>query len=460
MRLALAAVLSLTACFNARPADGVIACGEAGCPPGMQCAADGFCWSSPPGASDASTDAAEAIDGGLDAPVDGSIPTGTCSSVAMLADDFDDGVFGDQWSRSYGSSTSRVEQGGMAVFPIEGQTWSAYASTYDYDLTAGSVTVRVIDVGVGPDIYTFMGVRNQVAGDDPVARVIHYEGEIYAETRIDGVSERYGPALTYDPDQHRYWRIREADGLLYWEVSPDGSTFTELASRTPWFDVTHVQADLGAGTDTVSPPATTARFDDVNGGAPEGEACAASSLVDDFEDPAVTDARFYQWTSGACAGTVGTGGANISIAGTGTAECMWASRRGLDLRDDHMTVEVEQAASGPDEYTYLGIQSVDGGWAHILVYADMLYFSTVVDGVTDDLETVAYEPDLQRYWRLRVTAGRLYGEVSGDGTEWVSTTDMGTPFPLDDLRVYIGAGVDLATGTTATARFDDLNITP
>jgi hypothetical protein len=458
MRLVVVALLCLTGCFDARPPDGVIACGEAGCPPGLQCAADGFCWSSPPGLDGGEPDAPIAADGGIDASHDGG-PTGACSSVSMLADDFEDGTFGDQWGRSYGSGTSRLEQDGMAVFPVEGQTWSAYASTYDYDLTGGSVTVRVVDVGVGPDIYTFMGVRNKVAGDDPVARVIHFEGQVYAETRIDGVSDRYGPALTYDPDQHRYWRIREADGLLHWEVSPDGSTWTELASREPWFDVTHVQADLGVGTDSSSPPATTARFDDFNGGVAIGEACATSTVVDDFADPDVTSAQFNEWTSGACAGTVAAGGANVALAGTGAGECMWVTRRGLDLRGDHVTVEVEQAASGADEYTYLGIQSVDGGWAHVLTYDGMLYVSTVVDGVTDDLVAVPYAPNLQRYWRLRVTGGRLYGEVSAGGLNWVST-DMGTPFPLDDLRVYIGAGVDLATGTAAAARFDDFNILP
>jgi hypothetical protein len=38
---------ALAGCFEASFADGEIACGEAGCPPGMSCAGDGFCYRDP-----------------------------------------------------------------------------------------------------------------------------------------------------------------------------------------------------------------------------------------------------------------------------------------------------------------------------------------------------------------------------------------------------------------------------
>src|SRR5262245_11685914 len=43
-----AAFASATACFSPDLKDGVIPCGEAGCPDGMECAADGYCYRDPP----------------------------------------------------------------------------------------------------------------------------------------------------------------------------------------------------------------------------------------------------------------------------------------------------------------------------------------------------------------------------------------------------------------------------
>jgi hypothetical protein len=52
VRITLAILAGVTggACFSPEIADGTIACGEAGCPEGMVCAGDGYCYATPPGA--------------------------------------------------------------------------------------------------------------------------------------------------------------------------------------------------------------------------------------------------------------------------------------------------------------------------------------------------------------------------------------------------------------------------
>lgn len=460
MRIVLGLLLAAAGCFGVEYPDGVIACGEAGCPPGYQCATDGTCRRSqlpPDGGADAPVAVVDGAPG--DAGADGGGPELTCSALAMLADDFDDGMFGHQWSRSYGTVTSRLEQNGMAEFPVEPQTWSAYGSSYDYDLTGGVAAVRVVDVGVGPAIYTFLGVQQSISGPDPVARIIHYEGEIYAETKIDGVSDAYGTKLTYDPALHRFWRIRESAGTLYWQVSADGVDWTDLASRELWFDARYVQVHFGLGTDTTAPPATTARFDDLNGGVATGEACPASSVTDDFGDPAATQVEFSSWSSGQCTSAIDTGAATIDLSGTAYGECSWTTRRGLDLTGGHASIEVEEGPAATSEYAYLGIERPNRDRVQIITWEGSLYASTRINGEVTNAFQVPYDPALHRYWRLGVAGGRLYAEVSAAGVSWEST-DMGTPFPLDEIQVYFGAGVAAATGQPASARFDDFNILP
>lgn len=71
------AALAVSACFSASFDDGVIACGDAECPPGLSCGDDGFCYADPP-------------DGPDDPP--GTPPPDTGEPAQALAVGHDEGV--------------------------------------------------------------------------------------------------------------------------------------------------------------------------------------------------------------------------------------------------------------------------------------------------------------------------------------------------------------------------------
>jgi hypothetical protein len=62
--LAISVCVLGTGCFSPEFEDGTIACGEAGCPSGLTCADDGYCYASPPGEGEQRSAFAVSSDGG------------------------------------------------------------------------------------------------------------------------------------------------------------------------------------------------------------------------------------------------------------------------------------------------------------------------------------------------------------------------------------------------------------
>jgi hypothetical protein len=67
--------------------------------------------------------------------------------------------------------------------------------------------------------------------------------------------------VTFDPVAHRFWRMRETAGQVYWEVSPDRTTWTALFNQADAVDLSMTIPAVYAGTFTTSAAPGTARFD-------------------------------------------------------------------------------------------------------------------------------------------------------------------------------------------------------
>jgi hypothetical protein len=78
--------------------------------------------------------------------------------------------------------------------------------------------------------------------------------------------------IPYEPASHRWWRLRENQGVVYWEVSADGKAWNVLFSKPNPFPspspgmsaLSQVQAVFGAGTYLVVPSPGLAIFDSFN----------------------------------------------------------------------------------------------------------------------------------------------------------------------------------------------------
>lgn len=184
-----------------------------------------------------------------------------CGSLAQLAYNFD-GTGAALWMPYMDPGMTVSESGDMLVIPLPDQKTgtAGYFSTCTYDLTGQRVFVTaavVPRVGSRTDMYLAIGSQADAIG-------INVTSGATQAYRIKGASYTQFASVAYDAVQHKVWQMREAGGTLFWEASPDGTTFTTLYSATPPISVTAVQLLLFA--DAISPASTlgSAEFSKLN----------------------------------------------------------------------------------------------------------------------------------------------------------------------------------------------------
>jgi hypothetical protein len=157
-----------------------------------------------------------------------------------------------------------VQQGGVVTCTATPNTagiYSGYRSAARYDLTGSEARIEVQRVlNYGPSSETFLTAER----DPNNLIVITVEsGLIKAWQKVAGTIVEVG-AATYDATQHRWWRLRESTGVTYWEVSPDGRTWTTLAVRPNPISLADLDLAFGAGTYGPAPNPGSAVFDRFN----------------------------------------------------------------------------------------------------------------------------------------------------------------------------------------------------
>jgi hypothetical protein len=101
------------------------------------------------------------------------------------------------------------------------------------------------------------------AGDKVVLKV--GEGLFFGSYRATGApSFTHVREVAYDPAAHRWLRIREQLGTLFYEYSADGCDWKLLAGVPTPFDVTTMKVELAAGTYLAVAAPGTAVFDNLN----------------------------------------------------------------------------------------------------------------------------------------------------------------------------------------------------
>ena len=86
--------------------------------------------------------------------------------------------------------------------------------------------------------------------------------------------------VAYNATNHRWWRIREASGTIYFDTSADGITWNNFTSTTVTFALIDLVASLFIGTDSANGGTDTAVFDNFNVLPPSGDTYTNTFTID------------------------------------------------------------------------------------------------------------------------------------------------------------------------------------
>jgi hypothetical protein len=188
------------------------------------------------------------------------------AKIHTLVDHFgDDSIDTTRWY-AYGP-VQEVNQR-IEIRPVSGVSGSygGIGTATAYDLRDSQVSVELVRPlrnTAGAETYV---VVLAASGDRVTFKV--QQGLLYCSRQAAGAPSATRLAqVAYDPAAHRWMRIREQLGVMYFEHSGDGCAWTVLASLPTPFNVSAVEVEVAAGTFQAVPAPGVAIFDNFN--APE-----------------------------------------------------------------------------------------------------------------------------------------------------------------------------------------------
>jgi hypothetical protein len=150
--------------------------------------------------------------------------------IGTLRDNFNDNSINTAlWPNNYGTT---AESGGRARVSCD-TAFNAYKSAAAYTLQGSHFTIRVYPPaasGAGSATCTAFATSS-VAGTDAGFLIDSVFSAMGCYLR-SGFSDGSPTFLTYNATNHAYLRLRETNGTLYWETSPDAATWTVQRSAT------------------------------------------------------------------------------------------------------------------------------------------------------------------------------------------------------------------------------------
>ena len=425
------------------------------CPPGFIC--DGtHCISGIPDAPTGGSGGAGGS-GGSDGGATG------CGKATLVADNFDDGVRAPVWDQFYAHGGGLlVETGGqlLITLPLGGgtNTYTGYAASRRVDLTGDRVYVEVpqtVDTTSHAQQYLHVSL-----GDNDKLTIQQEHGNLVFTRRDAGTLTRLASIL-WDPTQYRWWQIRESQGTIFYETSPDGIAWSVRAMTTTpsWANLAII--DIGAGTYQTEIGPYLAKFDNLNGGQPPPGArwCPATDLRDDFNDGVQGPLWARAFTMGGATLAEQGGYAVFTPVQGAVCESAYVSATSYDLAGSSLTTYAFQVTreSASATYTFLMAQDESGNQAIIEMTAGNMTAAQKVGGIPSTLASVPYNGATHAWWRLRESGGMIFWETSPDGMTWSMLAMGPSPVTLSPIDVSLGAGVTLGTASPGLARFDSIN---
>lgn len=185
--------------------------------------------------------------------------------TSSLTDNFNNGstIDASKWT-TFGSTPTQGNGVLTCQSTISSTTFTGVQSnTTNYDLTGNFCQIQITDAG-NQSIASFEAVMNlTLDANNSLAWYIN-ANFIHAQKQVANVYSDVKGDVAYNSAVHKWFRIRESAGTLYWDYSTDTSSWTNYTTLANPFAVTAFQIKIMAGTYSAEGSTTTASFDNLN----------------------------------------------------------------------------------------------------------------------------------------------------------------------------------------------------
>ena len=145
-------------------------------------------------------------------------------SLSTLQDNFNDGTIGPDWGNSYGGAS---ETAGKARVPCT-TGFAGFQTAYAWTLASASFFVKVVTVpaaSTATEAYCGVLVNSGTDGTR-IGFTVKAVGNALRMQNDTGYFDGAAVEITYDPVAHAFLRLREDGTNVYWDTSPNGTTWT------------------------------------------------------------------------------------------------------------------------------------------------------------------------------------------------------------------------------------------
>jgi len=262
----------------------------------------------------------------------------------------------------------------------------------------------------------------------------------------------------YNSSTHKWFRIRESSGTVYWDYSTDGISWTNFTSISDPFAINSVNVGADVGTWNTEASTTTATIDNFN-------KPLTSSVTEDWSSGSINTTKWNNWGSPQTSvvsqqlqisSTLGGGyyGVNTNVGGTV-----------LSLTGSYVTNQLVDA--GNQSLTSWGVYPVSldkAGDSNYQIYwaveTNKIRAYKRVAGTATILSEATYDPSVHKRFRIREYNGTTYWDYSTDGSSWTNFTSAANPFDVSGVVIGTDVGTWQAEASNTHATFDNFNVAP
>jgi hypothetical protein len=145
--------------------------------------------------------------------------------LTALVDNFNDNVIGANWGDSYGGVT---ETAGQARVPLVAGAYAGYQTGRAWTLAGASIYLKtpvLPAASTGTDVGVHFMITSSVAGTAIGFKINRVTSKLRMQSNVD-YFDAAAVEITYDAVNHLWLRLREDGTNVYWDTSPNGSTWT------------------------------------------------------------------------------------------------------------------------------------------------------------------------------------------------------------------------------------------